>query len=412
MAPRTAKKATATKEPKTRAAKARAAKAPAEPARGFETLAIHAGQDPDPTTGAVVVPIHPTTTYAQDGLGGHKGFEYSRTGNPTRKALETCMAALEGGERGLAFASGMAALTTISFLLQKGDHVVVEENAYGGTVRYFNNIANKMGIETTYVDCSHPTAVEDAFRKSTRMVLAETPTNPNLKLNDIEKLADVAHDHGALCVIDNTFASPYLQQPLKLGADIVYHSATKYLGGHSDSVSGVVVAREKEIGDKLAYYQNAAGGILSPFDSYLVLRGIKTLAIRMERHSHNALEIAKFLEAHSKVTAVNYPWLDNHPQAKLARRQMKAGSGMVSFEVKGGLAGAKKFLKQTGTWTLAESLGAVESLICHPVSMTHGSIPKEQRERAGITDGLLRLSVGLEHLEDLKGDLEKALRNV
>lgn len=386
--------------------------APKLPVQAFETRAIHAGQEPDPTTGAVVVPIHPTTTYAQDGLGGHKGFEYSRTGNPTRKALETCIASLEGGERGLAFASGMATLTTITFLLQKGDHVILEENAYGGSVRYFNNIANKMGIEATYVDASRLENVEKAFRKSTRMVIAETPTNPNLKLNDIEKIADIAHEHDALCVIDNTFASPYLQQPLALGADIVYHSATKYLGGHSDSVSGVLVAREKELGDKLAYYQNAAGAILSPFDSYLVLRGIKTLGVRMDRHSENALALAKYLQAHPKVEYVNYPWLEAHPQHKLARRQMKAGSGLVSFELKGGLPAAKRFLKDTGVWTLAESLGAVESLICHPVSMTHGSVPVEQRARSGVTDGLLRLSVGLENVVDLQNDLERALANV
>ena len=378
----------------------------------FETRAIHEGQAPDPTTGAVVTPIHPTTTYAQDGLGGHKGFEYSRTGNPTRKALETCVASLEGGARGLAFASGMATLTTISFLLQKGDHVVLEENAYGGTVRYFNNIANKMGIEATYIDASKLANVEDAFKKNTKMVIAETPTNPNLKLNDIEKIADVTHEHDALLVIDNTFATPYLQQPLALGADIVYHSATKYMGGHSDTVSGVAVTKTKEMGDKLAYLQNAAGGILSPFDSYLVLRGLKTLGVRMDRHSANALTLAQWLADHPKVQYVNYPYLEAHPQYKLARRQMKAGSGLISFEVKGGLAGAKKFLKNTGVWTLAESLGAVESLICHPVSMTHGSVPKEQRARAGITEGLLRLSVGLEHVEDLQWDLEVALKNV
>ena len=383
------------------------------PEYAFETLAIHAGQAPDPTTGAVVTPIHPTTTYAQEGLGGHKGFEYSRTGNPTRKALEECMAALEGGARGLAFASGMATLTTISFLLQKGDHVILEENAYGGTVRYFNNVAAKLGVEATYVDASKLENVEKAFRKSTRMVIAESPTNPNLKLNDVEKIADVAHDHGALFVVDNTFATPYLQQPLALGADVTYHSATKYLGGHSDAIAGVLVTKDKELGDKLAYYQNAAGAVLSPFDSYLVLRGVKTLGVRMDRHSQSALALARWLEQHPKVARVNYPFLDSHPQAKLARRQMKAGSGMLSFELKkGGLEGVKRFLKGPKVWTLAESLGAVESLICHPVSMTHGSIPKEQRERSGVTEGLLRLSVGLEHVEDLKADLERALAGV
>lgn len=383
-----------------------------DPKYGFETLAIHAGQAPDPTTGAVVTPIHPTTTYAQDGLGGHKGFEYSRTGNPTRHALEECIAALEGGARGLAFASGMATLTTISFLLQKGDHVVLEENAYGGTIRYFNNVMANMGITATYVDASNPANVRKAWRKNTRMLIAESPTNPNLKLNDIRALADLAHEKDGLFVVDNTFATPYIQQPLALGADIVYHSATKYLGGHSDSVSGVLVTKDKALGEKLAYYQNAAGAILSPFDSYLVLRGIKTLAVRMERHSESALDIAETLAAHPKVTSVNYPWLDTHPQLDLAQEQMRLGSGMLSFEMKGGLASVKKFLGGVKLWTLAESLGAVESLICHPATMTHASVPKEQRARSGVTDGLVRLSVGLEDVEDLKRDLESGLARV
>jgi cystathionine beta-lyase/cystathionine gamma-synthase len=407
-----APKKAAAKQPVTKKAVKAAKAAPVEPEHAFETLAIHAGQAPDPTTGAVVTPIHPTTTYAQDGLGGHKGFEYSRTGNPTRKALEECMASLEGGVRGLAFASGMATLTTIGFLLEKGDHVVCEENAYGGSVRYFNNIANRAGIGITFVDASDPRNVEKAMRPETRMVIAETPTNPNLKLNDIEKLAKIAHNGDALFVVDNTFASPYLQQPLRLGADIVYHSATKYLGGHSDAVAGVLVAKDKDVGDRLAYLQNAAGGILGPFDSYLVLRGLKTLAIRMERHSENALDVAEFLQSHPKVSYVNYPWLDAHPQAKLAQKQMRLGSGMLSFEVKGGKAGAVKLLKGLRIWTLAESLGAVESLVCHPVSMTHGSVPEEQRRRSGVTDGLLRLSVGLENVVDLKVDLARALEGV
>jgi cystathionine beta-lyase/cystathionine gamma-synthase len=322
------------------------------------------------------------------------------------------MAALEGGARGLAFASGMATLTTIGFLLEKGDHVVCEENAYGGSVRYFNNIANRAGIGITFVDASDPRNVEKAMRPETRMLIAETPTNPNLKLNDIEKLAKIAHNGDALFVVDNTFASPYLQQPLKLGADIVYHSATKYLGGHSDVVAGVLVAKDKEIGDRLQYLQNAAGGVLGPFDSFLVLRGIKTLAVRMERHSENALDVAEFLQSHPKVSYVNYPWLDTHPQAKLAQKQMRLGSGMLSFEVKGGKAGAVKLLKGLRIWTLAESLGAVESLVCHPVSMTHGSVPEEQRRRSGVTDGLLRLSVGLENVADLKVDLARALEGV
>ncbi len=387
----------------------RAARKSAEPQEGFETRAIHAGQAPDAATNAVVTPIHLTTTYAQDGLGGHKGFEYSRSGNPTRQALETCIASLEEGARGLAFASGLATLTTIGMLLEKGDHVVLEENAYGGTVRYFNQIAQRFGVEATYVDASDPANVEKAWRRNTKMLLAETPTNPNLKLLDLERLAKITGAHDALLVVDNTFATPYLQQPLKLGADVVWHSATKYLGGHSDVIAGVAVAKDPEVGDRLKFLQNAAGGVLGPFDSYLVLRGIKTLAVRMERHSESALEIASFLASHPKVTLVNYPWLEEHPQAKLAQRQMRLGGGMLSFEVKGGKAGAVRFLKGPKIWTLAESLGAVESLICHPVSMTHGSIPKEQRERSGVTDGLLRLSVGLEDVDDLKRDLERGL---
>jgi cystathionine beta-lyase/cystathionine gamma-synthase len=375
----------------------------------FETRAIHAGQPPDPSTAAVVTPISLATTYAQEGLGGHKGFEYSRTGNPTRKALEECMASLEGGARGLAFASGMATLTTIAMLLSQGDHVVAEENAYGGTVRFLDNVAARQGIATTYVDASDARNVARAMTKQTKLVIAESPTNPNLKITDIGAVAEAAHARGALFVVDNTFASPYLQQPLKLGADVVYHSATKYLGGHSDSVSGVLVAKDEELGDKLAYYQNAAGAVLSPFDSYLVLRGIKTLAVRMDRHSANALRVAEHLAAHPKVARVSYPWLESHPQHKLAREQMRAGSGMLSFELKGGKPAAVRFLKGPRVWTLAESLGAVESLICHPVTMTHASVPVEQRLRSGVTEGLLRLSVGLENVEDLIADLEKGL---
>jgi cystathionine beta-lyase/cystathionine gamma-synthase len=375
----------------------------------FETRAIHAGQPPDPSTAAVVTPISLATTYAQEGLGGHKGFEYSRTGNPTRKALEECMASLEGGARGLAFASGMATLTTIAMLLSQGDHVVAEENAYGGTVRFLDNVAARQGIATTYVDASDARNVARAMTKQTKLVIAESPTNPNLKITDIGAVAEAAHARGALFVVDNTFASPYLQQPLKLGADVVYHSATKYLGGHSDSVSGVLVAKDEELGDKLAYYQNAAGAVLSPFDSYLVLRGIKTLAVRMDRHSANALRVAEHLAAHPKVARVSYPWLESHSQHKLAREQMRAGSGMLSFELKGGKPAAVRFLKGPRVWTLAESLGAVESLICHPVTMTHASVPVEQRLRSGVTEGLLRLSVGLENVEDLIADLEKGL---
>ncbi|MHB8604522.1 MAG: trans-sulfuration enzyme family protein [Thermoplasmatota archaeon] len=376
----------------------------------FETRAIHAGQAPDPTTGAVVTAIHPTTTYAQSGLGEHKGFEYSRTGNPTRKALEDCVASLEGGARGLAFASGMAAITTVTHLLNAGDHVVAEENVYGGTVRYFNQVASRFGLSFTFVDASNPKNVEAAWRPNTKMLFLESPTNPNLKLNDIVELARLAKERGALSVVDSTFASPYLQRPLELGADVVLHSATKYLGGHSDAVGGVVVTRDAAIGERLAYLQNAIGAVLSPFDSWIILRGVKTLAVRMERTSDNAQKVAEWLAANPAVTRVNYPGLKSHPQHALAVRQMRRPSGLMSFELKGGFPAAKKFMGAVKLWTLAESLGAVESLVSHPASMTHASVPPEQRARSGVTDGLVRLSTGIENVEDLIGDLDRAIR--
>jgi cystathionine beta-lyase/cystathionine gamma-synthase len=378
--------------------------------RRFETDLIHAGQAPDPTTGAVVTPIHPTTTYAQPELGRHKGFEYSRTGNPTRKALEENIAALEGGVRGFAFASGMAATTTVTHLLKAGDHVVCEENVYGGTIRYFNKVASNFGLEFTFVDASNPENVKRAMKADTKFVFLETPTNPNLKITDLAAVARVAHEGGALCVVDNTFASPYLQRPLQLGADVVIHSATKYLGGHSDVVGGLVTTSKPEVAERLAFLQNAMGAILGPFDAWLVLRGIKTLAVRMEQQSRNAQQIAEWLVSHPKVKSVAYPGLKDHPQHDLAKRQMRTPGAMVSFELKSGLKGATEAVKRLQVWTLAESLGAVESLVCHPVTMTHASVPPEIRARSGVTEGLVRLSVGLEAVEDLVADLDQALK--
>jgi cystathionine gamma-lyase len=380
--------------------------------RRFATKAVHAGQPPDPTTGAIVTPIHPTTTYQQEAIGRHKGFEYSRTGNPTRKALEENVAALEGARRGLAFASGMAAITTVTHLLRAGDHVVAEENVYGGTVRYFQQVASRFGISVDFVDASEPKNVERAMRPTTKFVYAETPTNPNLKLNDLTALADLAHDRGAMLVVDNTFASPYLQRPHERGADVVLHSATKYLGGHSDAIGGVVTTVDDAVAERLAFLQNATGAILGPFDSWLILRGIKTLHVRMDRHCENARAIAKWLAEHPKVERVNYPGLPTHPQHALAAKQMRDFGGMLSFELRAGAAAAREMASRTKVFALAESLGAVESLISHPASMTHASVPKAIRERSGVTDGLLRLSVGIEDADDLVEDLAQALDKV
>ncbi len=379
---------------------------------GFATTCIHGGQAPDPATGAVVTPIHPTTTYAQESLGEHKGFEYSRTGNPTRAALEENVALLEGGARGLAFASGMAATSAVMHLLESGDHVVVEENVYGGTRRYFSQVLTRFDLDFTYVDASDPKNVEGAIRDDTELVFLETPTNPNLKVTPIADLVEVAHRHELLTVVDNTFATPYLQQPLELGADIVVHSATKYLGGHSDAVGGIVVTADADLGEELHFVQNSVGGILSPFDAWIILRGIKTLPVRMDRHNENAHAIASWLQDHPQVTQVNYPGLEAHPQHALATDQMAGYGGMVSFEVDGGLDAGKHVMENVEVWTLAESLGAVESLISHPASMTHAAIPREERLEAGITDGLVRLSVGIEDAEDLRADLELALAGV
>jgi cystathionine gamma-lyase/cystathionine beta-lyase/cystathionine gamma-lyase/homocysteine desulfhydrase len=375
---------------------------------GFSTDCIHAGNAPDPATGAVTVPIYQTSTYVQEGLGKHKGFEYGRTQNPTRAALEENVATLEGGAGARAFASGMAAITAVSSFVKAGDHVVCSNMTYGGTYRYYAKILARYGVEFSFVDTDSEETVRNAFRKETRLLHLETPTNPTMRLADIPALSRIAHERGALVVVDNTFCSPYLQQPLKLDADFVVHSATKFLNGHSDSVGGVVVARAKEHLEWLAFVQNAAGAILSPMDSWLTLRGIKTLVVRMERHEANGREIARHLAAHKKVTRVHYPGLPDHPQHDLARRQMRGFGALLSFEL-GSFEKAKAFLSRLRLCSLGESLGGVETLISHPATMTHGSIPEAERNRLGVTPDLVRISVGIEDVEDLKADLDQAL---
>ncbi|MFL5656752.1 MAG: cystathionine gamma-synthase [Ktedonobacteraceae bacterium] len=375
----------------------------------FSTKAIHVGQEPDPSTGAIMTPIFQTATYAQAGLGEHKGFEYSRTQNPTRSALQECMAALEDGRYGLAFASGMAAETAILSLLSAGDHIVSCDDLYGGSYRIFERVMRRYNVETTYVATGNIAAYEQAIRPNTKMIWLETPTNPLLRLVDIQAVAEIAHRHHLLVVVDNTFASPYFQQPLKLGADIVVHSTTKYLNGHSDVIGGALVLNNEEVSQALQFYQNAAGGVPSPFDAWLTLRGIKTLAVRMRQHEENAMAVAKFLAEHPRVEKIYYPGLPAHPDYELAKRQMSGFGGMVSFQFKGVYADVDKVVRRLKVFTLAESLGGVESLVCHPASMTHGSIPKDIRESRGLTDTLLRLSVGIEDVDDLLADLEQAL---
>ena len=375
------------------------------------TLAIHGGQSPDPTTGAVMPPIYATSTYAQSSPGVHQGFEYSRTHNPTRFAYERCVAALEGGSRGFAFASGMAATSTVLELLDSGDHVIATDDLYGGSYRLFERVRRRSArLDFSFVDLSDPQAFADAIRTGTRMVWIETPTNPLLKLVDIAAIAAIARQRGILVVVDNTFASPILQRPLLLGADIVMHSATKYLNGHSDMVGGMLVVGDNpDLAEQLAFLQNSIGGVQGPFDSFLALRGLKTLPLRMKAHCANALALAQWLETHPAVEKVIYPGLASHPQHELAKRQMAGFGGIVSIVVKGGFGGAKAFCEKTRLFTLAESLGGVESLVNHPAVMTHASIPVQRREQLGITDGLVRLSVGVEDVEDLKVDLERAL---
>lgn len=375
---------------------------------GFSTIAIHAGNEPDSATGAVSVPIYQTSTYAQDGLGVHKGFEYARTQNPTRLALEKNIAALEGANYGYAFASGMAAIDACLKLVKAGDHVIVGDNTYGGTFRLFSQILANYGIEFDYVDTADATNVENAFKVNTKMVFVETPTNPVMTVTDLQAVSDIAHAHGARVVCDNTFMSPYLQQPINFGVDIVVHSTTKYLNGHSDSIGGFVALNDDEDANWIKFVQNGIGAILSPFDSFLVLRGTKTLAVRMEAHDKNGRAVANFLAEHPNVQKVYYPGLVSHPQHELAKRQQTGFGGMVAFET-GSLDNAKKVLEGVKICTLAESLGGVESLISHPATMTHASVPTEKRDQLGITDGLVRVSVGIEDVEDIISDLDQAL---
>lgn len=378
---------------------------------GFSTEAIHAGQEPDPSTGAVTVPIYQTSTYVQEGLGKHKGYEYARTANPTRLALEKNVAVLEKGHAGYAFASGMATISTVMMLLKSGDHVICTENVYGGTYRVFSQIFSDFGLEFTFVDTSDLENTKNAMKPNTRMVFLETPTNPLLVLTNLKLTAEFCKDMNLLMVVDNTFMSPYFQKPLVLGADIVLHSSTKYLNGHSDGVGGVMVVATPELAKKVAFIQNAAGAILSPMESWLVLRGIKTLSLRMQRHNENATQIAEYLGHVKKVQKIYYPGLKSHPQHALASKQCSGFGGMISFDV-GSLEKARKIVESTHIFALAESLGGVESLIGHPVTMTHASIPKAKRENMGLTDGIVRLSVGVEDVEDLIGDLNYAFEQI
>jgi cystathionine beta-lyase/cystathionine gamma-synthase len=378
---------------------------------GFSTDCIHAGQEPEPHTGAVTIPIYQTSTYVQPELGRHKGYEYARTQNPTRSALEANLAALERGKYGHCFASGMSATDTVFRLLKSGDHVVAGENMYGGSYRLFSRVLEKFGLEFTYVDTSNVDNVRSALKANTKLVFLETPTNPMMTVTDLAACADVAHQHGALVVVDNTFCSPWLQKPIELGADIVVHSTTKFLNGHSDSVGGVVVSNRDDIGEQIGFLQNAVGAILSPFDSWLVLRGVKTLAVRMKRHEENGMAMANYLAHHDKVRKIYYPGLPDHPQHELAKRQMNGFGSMISFDL-GSLENAKKFLDRVRLCSLAESLGGVETLISHPETMTHASVPLETRTRLGINPGLVRISVGIEDIEDLIADLENAFDGI
>jgi cystathionine beta-lyase/cystathionine gamma-synthase len=376
----------------------------------FSTICLHAGQEPDPSTGAIITPIFQTATYVQDALGQHKGFEYARTQNPTRSALEGNLAAIEGGKAAFAFASGMSAIGAIAGRLSSGDHVVVTDNTYGGTFRLFDKVLTRYGLTFSFVDTSNHSCIERAFTPRTKLLFIETPTNPVLRITDLAAAVKLAHGRGALVAVDNTFASPCLQRPLEFGADLVVHSTTKYLNGHSDSVGGVVIANRDEDIEWLRFIQNSAGAILSPFDCWLVLRGTKTLPLRMAQHSANGLALAQYLSKHPKVTRVLYPGLPDHPQHELATRQMPKGfGGMLSFEVES-FDAARAVLNRFRLMSLAESLGGVETLVCHPASMTHASVPADRRAAIGITDSMIRISTGIEDIEDLKEDLEQALQ--
>jgi cystathionine beta-lyase/cystathionine gamma-synthase len=374
----------------------------------FSTVCIHAGQRPDPGTGAIITPIFQTSTYVQDELGHHKGYEYARTQNPTRAALEANVAAIEGGRVAYAFASGMAAIGAIASSLTSGDHVVVTDNTYGGTFRLFDKVLTKFGLEFSYVDTSCPDRIESAIRPTTKMLFVETPTNPVLRLTDIRVAAGIAHARGVTLVVDNTFASPAVQRPIELGADLVIHSTTKYLNGHSDSIGGIVIAANDEDAEWLKFVQNAAGAILSPFDSWLVLRGTKTLTVRMAQHNANGMALAQFLTTRAGVQSVIYPGLPTHPQYDLACRQMRGFGGMLSFDV-GTFEQARRVCNRVRLMSLAESLGGVETLICHPASMTHASVPPERRAQIGLTDSLVRISAGIEDAQDLIDDIDQAL---
>ena len=377
----------------------------------FETICIHAGQAPDPSTGAIITPIYQTSTYVQEALGRHKGYEYARTQNPTRSAFEANIAALEGGKTGFGFASGMAATGAIMTLLQSGDHVVVTDNTYGGTYRLFERVLRKYQLDFTYADTSQPIELERAFRHNTKMVFLETPTNPVLRITDLHVACEIAHARNAVVVVDNTFASPFVQRPVEFGADLVMHSTTKFLNGHSDSVGGVVVAVRDDHIEWLRFVQNAEGAIIGPMDAWLVMRGTKTLHVRMPVHNANAMALARFLASHRKVTETIYPGLESHPHHALAKRQMRGFGGLVTFDV-GSIEKAAAVLNHVRLMALAESLGGVETLISHPATMTHASVPPERRKQIGITDGMVRISAGIENVDDLLEDLDQALSHV
>lgn len=374
----------------------------------FSTRCIHAGQEPDPSTGAIITPIYQTSTYVQEGLGRHKGFEYGRTQNPTRMALEANIAAIESGAAGFAFASGMAAIDALLTRLESGDHLVVSDNTYGGTFRLFERVRRKFGLDFTYVDTSQLDLIEPAITPKTKYLFLETPTNPMLRITDLAAASEIAHQHNVRVIVDNTFASPYIQRPLELGCDIVVHSTTKFLNGHSDSVGGIVVLKHQDDVEWMRFVQNAAGAILGPMDSWLVLRGTKTLPIRMERTNANAQALAEYLDGHGKVLSVIYPGLPHHSHHALAKRQMSGFGGLISFDV-GSIEAAREVLPRFKLMSLAESLGGVETLISHPAVMTHASVPPDRRAAIGITDGMIRISVGIEDIEDLKEDVDQAL---
>jgi cystathionine gamma-lyase/cystathionine beta-lyase/cystathionine gamma-lyase/homocysteine desulfhydrase len=392
-------------------AKQTTTKTPAPAHQGFATRAIHSGQEPDPLTGAVAAPIYPTSTYAQEEIGKHKGYEYSRVSNPTRDRLETNLAALEGGTASRVFGSGMAAIHAIATMLKAGDHVVAGHNLYGGTPRLFNQVLTNFGLTFTYVDTSDLNKVEHAFQKNTRLVFLETPTNPLMELCDLRAIAELSHRRGVEVVVDNTFMSPYFQRPIEFGADMVVHSTTKFLNGHSDGLGGVVVCTKPEQSEKLAFLQKCTGAVLSPFECWLILRGVKTLAVRMLQHDGNGRKVADYLSKHKKVQKVFYPGLKDHPQHELAKRQMSGFGSMIAFET-GSLANANKMLRKVRVCCLAESLGGVETLISHPATMTHAAVGEEGRRKIGITDGLVRISVGIEDVDDILADLDQALAGI